>query len=70
MLLYIFPITAATVIYIRSACAHFGNIVLCCAITSELFCTLCTLMNNTSHRDIPSKHRIREGEEKPNPVCY
>lgn len=26
MLLYIFPATAATVIYIRSACAHFGNI--------------------------------------------
>lgn len=49
MFLYIFPITAATVIYIRSACAHFGDIVLCCAITSELFCTLSTLMNNTSH---------------------
>lgn len=70
MLWYIFPITAATVIYIRSACARFGNIVLCCAITSELFCTLSTLMNNTSHRDIPSKHKIWEREEKPNPVYY
>lgn len=44
----------------------------CCAITSELFYSLCTLMNNTHfiQRDIPSKLRIHEGEEKPNPVYF
>lgn len=45
---------------------------LCCAITSELFCSLCTLMNNTNftQRDIPSKIRICEGEEKPSPAYF